>query len=107
METITILRASAGTDVDEQGNPVPGTEAETESEGWAVAPLTADEDSLATGQSVVEGFTLFRRDALVDILPDDRVRVRGEVYAVPAAAAKWINPYSGQLGTVVTVRRVA
>jgi len=91
---------------DEQGNPVQEAPEEIVSEGWAVAPLTAEEDSLATGQQAIVGFTLYRRDLWVDIRPDDRVLVRGDVYAVTAPAAAWQNPGSGRRGTVVVVRRV-
>lgn len=108
VESITILRSGPAVPevLDPHGNPVPAADVEIVSEGWAVAPLTPDEDSLATGQSVSTGFTLYRRDVWVDVRPTDRVRVRGEVFAVTTAAALWKNPRSPQSGTVVTVRRV-
>lgn len=105
-DSITILRATAGSGEDAQGNPNPGVDVEIPSDGWAVAPLTADEDSLATGQQAVMGFTLYRRDVWVEIRATDRVRVRGDVYAVTAPSALWENPGSARRGTVVTVRRV-
>lgn len=94
-------------DVDDQGNPVELEPEEIESPNWAVAPLAADEDSLATGQQAIVGYTLYRRDVWVDVRPDDRVRVRGEVFAVTSPSAAWENPGSGRRGTVVVVRRVA
>jgi hypothetical protein len=107
LESITILRPGEPTgDVDAQGNPVLGSETQITSSGWAVAPIVPDEDSLATGQAVVSGFQLFRRDQWVDVRATDRVRVRGAVYAVTTAAAKWQSPYSARVGTVVTVRAV-
>lgn len=105
-ESITILRATVGSGVDAQGNPNPGVDLEIASPGWAVAPLTAAEDSLATGQQALVGFTLYRRDMWVEIRPTDRVRVRGDVYPVTVPSALWENPGSAIRGTVATVRRV-
>lgn len=105
-ESITILRPTAGEGTDEQGNPILGADLEITSDGWGVAPLTADEGSLATGQQVISGFTLYRRDEWVDIRPDDRVRVRGEVFAVTSPTNQWQNLDNVRRGTVVTVKRV-
>lgn len=104
-EAITVLRPTVGEGSDEHGTPNAGTPTSIPSNGWAVAPLTADEDSVATGQQLVEGYTLYKRE-LVDIRPDDRIQVRGEVFGVTSSANQWVNPFSQQTGTVVIVRRV-
>lgn len=106
-ESITILRPTEGEGEDEQGNTVRGPDILIPSAGWAVAPLTADEDSLATGQQVISGYTLYRRGEWVDIRTDDRVKVRGDVFAVVSPTNLWSNPGSASVGTVVTVKRVA
>jgi hypothetical protein len=94
-------------DFDEQGNPERLDDIEIESSGWAVGPLVAAEDSLATGQQSIRGYTLYLRDEWVDVRPDDRVIVRGDVHAVSSPAAAWEHPLSGRRGTVVVVRRVS
>lgn len=105
-ERIIIHRPTSGSGVDEHGEPNPGTPADIPSDGWAVAPLTADEDSVATGQQLIEGFTLYKRDEWVDIRSTDRVTVRGDVYAVTSDANQWQHPHRDRRGTVVIVRRV-
>jgi hypothetical protein len=94
-------------DFDEQGNPEVLPDIEIGSPGWAVAPLVAAEDSLATGQLSIVGYTLYKRDEWVVVGHEDRVIVRGDVYAVTSPSAAWENPGSGRRGTVVVVRRVS
>lgn len=104
-ESITILRPSYTEDVDEQGEPTNGADAQILSPGWAVAPLTADEDSVATGSDLIEGYTLYQRDQVIDIRSDDRVVVRGNVFGVVSSTSAWVHPTTGMQGTAVRVRR--
>ena len=68
-ETITILRPGADTDEeDEQGNPIREEDAELESAGWAVAPVTAVESSEPFAQQIIVGYTLYKRHAAVDVV---------------------------------------
>jgi hypothetical protein len=56
--------------------------------------------------AVVSAFTLYGPQD-PDLTPQDRVRVRGEVYDVDGEVANWTNPFTGlEAGSVVQTKRV-
>ena len=93
--------------LDEQGNPVLGSPVLTVVPGWAVQPVTPEEDTASFGVAPVDGVLLFAR-SIVQVRSDGYVMVRGERFAVRQVAASWRSPYgTNQVGTVVAAERVA
>jgi hypothetical protein len=96
-EDITIVRPAP---LDKFGDPIPGGEPiETTSTGWLVAPGSSTE--LHEGQESVDSdMDLYRMGAFgEDIVPTDRIRVRGLLYEVVGEPAVW------RLGTVIRLRK--
>lgn len=96
-EDIVIVRPAP---VDKFGDPIPDAEAvETSSGGWLVAPGSSSE--LLDGQNSVDSdMDLYRTGAFdEDIVPTDRIRVRGLLYEVVGEPAVW------RLGTVIRLRK--
>lgn len=96
-EDIVIVRPAP---LDKFGDPIPDTEdTETASSGWLVAPGSSSE--LHDGQNSVDSdVDLYRMGAFdEDIVPTDRVRVRGKLYEVVGEPAVW------RLGTVIRLRK--
>lgn len=97
-ETVTVVRPAP---LDKFGDPVPGeTDTEFDSDGWMVAPGGSTE--LRDGQNSVDSdMALYRTGppGSEEILPKDRVRVRGQLYEVQGEPAVW------RLGTVINLSK--
>ncbi|MEU4772963.1 hypothetical protein [Micromonospora sp. NPDC023644] len=78
----------------------------TDSPGWGFAPRTPDESTTSDSPSVIVGLTGYGPpDA--DVLPTDRMEVRGEVYEVEGEVGEWRSPLTGwRPGLEVALRRV-
>lgn len=105
-EQIVILRPTPGVGVDEQGAPVAGPDEEIDSDGWAIAPVTAAESSEPFAQQVIVGYSLYKRNVIEDVRPSDRIEIRGTVWAVTGQTGDWESPYSRFQGTVINVKAV-
>lgn len=102
-ETITRLRGTAAED------PYSGEDDdidwddpdELELDGWGVDDSKSGEPLEDARQAVVTDFVLYR-DESADVLPGDRVVVRGVTCNVVGRPATWRNPYTGwEAGFVV------
>lgn len=106
-ETVTRIRATA-TGVDRYGNPT-STDAELDIEGAFFAPEQKSSESVEVGREAVPFEpTLYFPGLWPDLTERDRVRVRGDVYAVDGIPADWRNPWGPAAlgGLVVTLKRV-
>ena len=105
-ETVTRLRAPLV--ADRYGNLVPdwSNPDRLDIPDCGVAPRTSDEETEQGRQGVVVGIAVYAPpDA--DILPSDRLEVRGSVYEVVGEVAVWRSPFTGwHPGIVVNLRRV-
>lgn len=105
-ETATVIRA--GLSDDGYGNQVRDwtTAVRTPSPGWGFAPRHGDENTIAGSQGVIVGLTGYGPPG-ADVLPTDRMEVRGEVYEVVGEVGEWRNPFTGwEPGVEVALRRV-
>lgn len=108
-ETVTRLRATAS------ANPYSG---ESDSLDWndpdeltitgvAVEPTSTRELPEVGSDTLTIDFRLYV-PYQADILPQDRLVVRGDTYSVEGSRLDWRNPYTGDTpGSVLDVRRVA
>lgn len=106
--TETVTRLRAGTSPDRYG----GTEAdwttpdELDIDGCAVAPRDAEEDNTNGRQAVIAGFNIYA-PAGADVLPTDRLTVRGEVHEVHGEPGVWTSPFDDvTAGVEIRTRRV-
>ena len=105
-ETVTRLRAPLV--ADRYGNLVPDWDNPDRLDipDCGVAPRTSDEETEQGRQGVIVGITVYAPPG-TDILPSDRMEVRGEVWEVVGEVADWRSPYTGwHPGIVVNLRRV-
>lgn len=104
-EPVTRIRAPIAT--DRYGNQIRDwARAERATMGrWGVAPRTSTEPREAGRDAVITGLTLYGPPG-VDVLPSDRLEVRGHVWEVEGEPQVWISPLTGwAAGVVVDVRR--
>jgi hypothetical protein len=96
-EQIVIVRPAP---VDKFGDPAGGSSTEIVSDGWLFAPGASSELN-ENANSVDTDAELYRigSPGEENILPSDRVRVRGLLFEVIGEPAIW------RLGTVVRLRR--
>ena len=105
-ETAVILRAPLvdagyGNQERDWDNATP-----TESPGWAFAPRPGDETTTSDSPSVIVGLTGYGPPG-ADVLPTDRLEVRGDVYEVEGEVGEWRSPFTGwEPGVEVALRRV-
>ena len=103
-ETVVIIRSGPPTQ-DDYGNDVPGALVETAVAGCAVWPRTTSEDVQAR-QQVLEGVSIVLPFG-TDVLPTDRVRVRGVLYDVDGDPGEWQSALTGtKAGVQVDLTRV-
>ncbi|MEU7609548.1 hypothetical protein [Micromonospora sp. NPDC049204] len=105
-ETATVLRAPL-TDAP-YGNQQRdwGNATSTLLLGWGFAPRTSDEDTATGSEGVIVGLTGFGPPGS-DVLPTDRMEVRGVVYEVVGEVGEWRSPLTGwRPGVEVALRRV-
>lgn len=105
-ETVTRLRVTSTTDA--WNNVVPGdwsTAARLDIPHCAVAPHASTEDNVGR-TAVITGLDVYMPTG-TDLLPTDRLEVRGGVYEVVGDVADWRNPFTGaRPGMVAVVQRV-
>lgn len=105
-ETITRLRPGSATNrvgatIDDWSDP-----AEFDIDGCAVAPRDAEEDRTGGRQMVIAGFNVYA-PAGTEILPTDRLRIRGDDHEVDGEPGVWTNPYTDVTeGVEIRTRRV-
>lgn len=106
-ETVTRLRATAAT--DRYGNTTYDwtTPSELDIPDVGVVPRVGSED-LANRTATITGTGLYLpTDAVVDVLPTDKFRVRGTVRDVDGEIAEWISPWDGnRKGYVIPLKDV-
>lgn len=74
--------------------------------GCAVAPRDAEEDRGNGRQAVIIGFNVYA-PAGADVLPTDRLIVRGDTYSVDGEPGVWTNPFTDITeGVEIRTRRV-
>lgn len=95
-ETVTVIRPTGR---DAFGDPQPGVPTEFDVPGCLFVPGPSRELGFAANQVDTDG-TIYA-PAGTDVQPSDKVRVRGDVYAVVGEPQVW-----GSFGTVIVLRRV-
>lgn len=95
LETVVVIRPPAR---DRYGDPVPGSGSETPVVAL-FAPGPSAENQQSANQVDVDG-TVYTLPG-VDVLPSDRLRIRGDVYEVVGRARHW-----GQAGVEIVVKLV-
>lgn len=105
-ETVTRIRAGESIGTDRYGEPIPGSDVETDFENTLVADGRFAEP-LEVGRSRVEAdLTLYWPGREVDGVASDRWRVRGKVYEAVGDAFYWTNGSpNGPHGTVARLAR--
>lgn len=104
-ETVSVLRGNPAT--DRYNNTVIdwSSPASVDVAGCAVAPRASSEEN-AGRTAVIVGLSLYA-PAGTDILPTDRVVVRGVTYEVDGEPGEWVNPLTGaRPGIEVALKRV-
>lgn len=107
-ETVTRQRAAAATDPysDDDTDLDWSDPDELPIDGVAVAPGPSLESAEAGRTRLDVDLTLYLPFG-ADVLPLDRVVVRGDTYSVEGSRDDWHNPFTGlDAGSVVEVRRV-
>lgn len=105
-ETVTVVRA--GLVDDGYGNEVPdwanGTS--TPYEGCAVAQGSRGSEVLTDRNAVLSDLVVFMPSG-ADVLPTDRLSVRGRTYEVVGEPFDWVSPFTAtRFGVVVYCNRV-
>lgn len=95
-ETVTVIRPPGK---NQFGDRLPGEDAEHDEEGCQFAPGPSKEAGL--GANTVDTDATIYGPPGMDILATDRVRIRGEIYAVVGTPQVW-----GGEGVVVAVKKV-
>lgn len=105
-ETVVRVRPGESTSVDGYGNPVPGVDVETPLPGWAVADGATSEFNQPGRTAVLADLVLYGPPG-ADVLPADRLRVRGKEYSVNGEPFEWRSPFTGWTpGVVVLLSKV-
>lgn len=92
-ETVTRIRVTPG-GRDPYGDPIGDVEEHVDITGCAVAPRQAGEQIGAGRIAVTSGLTVYVPPG-ADVLPSDRIEVRGVVYEVEGEPAEWRSPFTG------------
>jgi hypothetical protein len=104
-EIVTRIRATSG-GRDPFGDPVGPAVPDLDIPGCAIAPRQAGEQIGQGRYAVTSGLTVYA-PAGADVLPSDRLRVRGVLYEVDGEPADWRSPYSGRTpGMEIPLTRV-
>lgn len=107
-ETVTRIRAGASAGNDRYGNPIPGTPAETTIAGAFFAPGGTQEPVQTGRAAVIAEPEVYFPGLWPDIVPTDRLRIRGAVYEVQGDPGDWESPWSTGLGGLaVRLKKVA
>lgn len=108
--TESVTRVRPGTTTDRYGATVDDWSDEAVSTlvipGCAVAPREAEEDHDNGRQTVIIGFNVYA-PAGADVLPTDRLLVRGDPCEVDSYPAVWVNPFTdNEKGVEIRTKRV-
>jgi hypothetical protein len=105
-ETVEVLSPSSTTDAYNNTVEDWTTPTETPVEDVGVEPRPSTEDNRDARNAVTSGFTLYMPAGSV-VTAKNRVRVRGDDYAVDGEPAEWRNPFTGwEPGLVVQTKRM-
>lgn len=98
----TVIRQRATTTTDRYNNSVPDwTTPETVTlTARGVEPTSSTEDDRDGRQAVITGYRVYL-DSGADVLPSDRVVLRGVTYEVNGTPADWRSPWGTNVGGVV------
>jgi hypothetical protein len=105
-ETVTRLRPGTttnrvGATIDDWSDPD-----EEDIADCSVAPRDADEDNATGRQTVIAGFNIYAPPG-TEILPTDRLLVRGQVHEVHGEPGVWTSPWTDVTsGVEIRTRRV-
>lgn len=100
--TVTRLRPPA---TDDYGDPLPGSTGELDIPGCVVWPRGSSETNDASN-TVIVGLELLA-PAGTDLVPTDKVRVRGDVYDIDGDVGEWTSPFTGtSAGLQVALKKV-
>lgn len=106
-ETVEIVRTVPYT--DPWGNTTPGdwsTATRTPSDGWIIAPRLADEGEGARSTATIVGLWAYG-PAGTDLLPTDRIGVRGRDYEIDGVPEEWRDPWTDRRpGIQVALTRI-
>lgn len=103
-ETVQVLSPGTTTDRDRNTVETWTSPVEVSVEGVGVEPRPSSEDNRDARNAVFSGFTLYM-PAGTAVTASNRVRVRGDVYAVDGKPAEWRNPFTGwEPGLVVQTK---
>ena len=106
MTTIVIRHATPG-GVDQYGDPVSGSSADTEIAGAFVAPRESADVHDVGRVGVIVGLTLYLPYG-TDIGHGDQVLVDDVLYEVDGEEGDWLQPMTGwQAGTTVALKRAS
>jgi len=104
-ETVIRIRRIPG-GRDAYGDPVGDSEDRLTITGCALAPRQAGEQIAPGRLAVTSGMDLYA-PAGSDILPSDRIEVRGVLWEVDGEPGDWVSPYTGRRpGMIVPLVRV-
>ena len=105
-ETVEVLSSSSTTDAYNNTVEDWTTPTETPVEDVGVEPRPSTEDNRDARNAVTSGFTLYMPAGSV-VTAKNRIRVRGDDYAVDGEPAEWRNPFTGwEPGLVVQTKRM-
>lgn len=107
-ETIVRLRAPVLEERDRYGGAVRDWDnaVRVEIDGCAVSPRFTPEDTANGRQGVIIGLTIYAPPA-ADVVPTDRIVVRGDTYDIDGQPGDWTNPYDGRSrGVEFALKRV-
>lgn len=105
-ETVQVLSSSSTTDAYNNTVEDWATPTETAVADVAVEPRPSTEDNRDARNAVTSGFTLYMPAGSV-VTAKNRIRVRGDDYAVDGEPAEWRNPFTGwEPGLVVQTKRM-
>ena len=95
METITVRRS--GFQNDANGDPKPTGFQDHHTLEANCAPTNSTEPLIVGQNKVIDGFEVYVRGVVADVLSTDRVRIRGVEYSVAGVAGEWLDRDTGEL----------
>lgn len=105
-ETVTVVRRGAQTGEDRYGKPIYGPDQEIPVAGCMVAPRSSAEPDEVGRGAVITGVTVYLPPG-ADVRPQDRLRIRGELFQVDGDAGDWSSGYTAwRPGVEVAAERV-
>lgn len=104
MEVVTVLRPVIGT--DGYGDPYTdwSVPTRTDVQALGVEPRPSAEPVMDARNATTSGFTVYLPPSW-DILPGDRLEIRGNAYDVIGDAQDWRSPWGWRPGLIVQTQR--